>query len=166
MYTEGTGASLSLGKGSEDPVLGWLNRWCAYRDICQCHIVGGSRLGDTWFPHGHSWHHPGTLCSNVLGRHRQLIDGVCPYFHANLPCPQGCNRNNMNAEITTKLSRLALNVMNDNPPSVPRKGVPLPSVLKSRRRKTTVENMRYIKWRHRRGLEVVCSDRAHSALDS
>ena len=71
----------------------------------------------------------------------------------------------MNEHIATKLSRLVSRVLSDISPSVPQRGVPLPSVLRSRKRKAKVENLRYITWRHRRGLTVMCSDRVLSPLE-
>ena len=61
----------------------------------------------------------------------------------------------MNAHIATKLSGLVMQVLRATPPSLPRRGVPLPSVLGSKERGAKEEYLRYIKWRHRRGLTVL-----------
>ena len=168
-HTEGIGPSFRFAPGDEDPVPRWLNQWRVRRDFCQCHMIGGSKHGysasDIWFPQGHSWHRPGSLYSNVLKRHHQLVDGCRPHLHARLPDPLlTCNWNIMNAQIATRLSRVVIDVLRGNPPVVPRKDVPLPFVLQARERKVKVENMTYVKWRHRRGLEPEHSVRAMEAL--
>ena len=70
----------------------------------------------------------------------------------------------MNAEIATTWSRLAMDVLRDSPPPVPQKGVPLPSVLRSKQRKVKIEILRYIKGRLRQGLDVVVGDRRLEAV--
>ena len=70
----------------------------------------------------------------------------------------------MNARIATRLTRVVIDVLRGNPPLVPRQNEPLPSVLKARKRDVKVENWRYIKWRHRRGLDHKHSDQVEEAL--
>ena len=70
----------------------------------------------------------------------------------------------MNARIATRLSRVVIDVLRDDPPLVPRQSEPLPSVLKAKKRNVKVENMRYVKWRHRRGMEPKHSGRAEESL--
>ena len=150
VYKEG-----NKGIGGGDPVPGWLDNWYVYRDFCQCHMLGRDALGEARFPQNEVWHYPGTLFSNVLGRHHQLLGGSWRNLHANWPYPEGCNRNTMNAHVATKLSGLVMHVLGDVPPSVPRRNVPLLSVLRSKTREAKQEYLRYIRWRHRRGLIVI-----------
>ena len=70
----------------------------------------------------------------------------------------------MNARIATRLTGVVIDVLRGNPPLVPRQNEPLPSVLKARKRDVKVDNWRYIKWRHRRGLDHKHGDQAEEAL--
>lgn len=60
VYKEGGEAS-----GGGDVVPKWFEGNCAYYGVCQCNLVGG------W-----SWHHPGPLYSNIVGRQHQLFGKV------------------------------------------------------------------------------------------
>ena len=60
----------------------------------------------------------------------------------------------MNEHIATKLIRMMVHVLGSDPPSVPPRGVQLPSVLTFKKRNPKEEYRRYIKWRRQRGLHV------------
>ena len=63
--------------------------------------------------------------------------------------PIGCIRNTKNLEIATKLSRIAMHVLSDVPPSVPQRGEPLVSILTSRKRQPRWERARLRRIRRR-----------------
>ena len=52
--------------------------------------------------------------------------------HVRWPFLVGCNKTTKNGEFAIKLFRIAVHVLIDVPPSVPRRGGPLVSVLRSR----------------------------------
>ena len=116
-----------------DPVPSWLTRECVCKDFCQCHVVG---------PHPHDWHHLGALCSNVVSRRHQLFERRCGCSEVEWQFPSGCIKNTKTLEIATRLSRIAIHVLTDVPPSVPQRGEPSVSVLTSRKRKPKWERAR------------------------
>ena len=61
VYNEGGEVS-----GGGGVVPKWLEGNCTYPDFCQCKLVGG------W-----SWHHPGSLYSNIVGRQHKFFGGNC-----------------------------------------------------------------------------------------
>ena len=149
VYKEG-----NKGTGGGDPILAWLEDWCAYKDVCQCQLVGTNNKGEIRFPQHQGWHRPGTFYSNGLGRRHQLVRGSCRYVQANWPYPESCNRNIMNTHVAINLTKLMTHVLGDAPPSVPPRCVSLPSVLTARKRKILEEFSRYIDWRFEHGLHV------------
>ena len=138
VYTEG-----EHGTRYVDPVPAWLKRECAYPDLCLCHLLG---------PRRDDWHRRGSLYSNVVCHEHQAFENYWGGYCRQCPFPVGCNKNIMNVEIATKFSRVVIHALSDAPPSVPRRGEPLVSVLGSRKLKPKWERGRlraHKRWRVR-----------------
>ena len=57
-----------------------------------------------------------------------------------------CDKNTLNELMAIGLIKTLVGVLEDRPPSVPPRGVPLPSVLTTRPRKPKVEGVHYVRW--------------------
>ena len=136
VYTEGR-----HGTHYVDLVPAWLERECVYLDRCQCRLVGPRHIG---------WHRRGSLYSNVVCHDYQTFEAYCGGWCRQRSFPVGCNKNTINAKIATKLSRVAIRALADTSPSVPQRGEPLVSVLRSRELKPKWERERLRK--HKRWL--------------
>ena len=124
-----------------DPVPGWLEHECVYKDLCQCNSVG-VRHSD--------WHHLGALHSNVVSRRHQLFRNQCGYSLLLWPFPFDFNKHTKNTEIAIRLSRVVIHVLSDVARSVPQRGEPLVSVLTSREFSPKSERERFREpWRRR-----------------
>ena len=89
------------------------------------------------------------LACNVVGRRHQLFEKLCGCSHVQWPFLNGCSINIKNVDIATKFSRIAIHVLSDVRPSVPQRGEPLVSVLRSRELKSRWERERFRKLRRR-----------------
>ena len=118
VFTEGKYGTLCV-----DLVPVWLKRGCVYLGFCQCHLVGLQHIG---------WHRHGSLYSNVISHGYQTFEGHIGDVCKQRPFPDGCAKNAMNIEIATKLSRVVIHALRDTPPSVPQRGEPLVSVLRTK----------------------------------
>ena len=148
VYKEG-----DVGIGGGEPVLNWFEDWCAYRELCQCHLVGRTSRGGVRFPEQQVWHHPSTIYSNMVSRRHQFFEVSCRHVRANMPYPRDCNRKTMNSHIAINPSGIAVHVLSDAPPSVPPRRAPSMSILKCER-KHNEERNRYVNWRIRRAMPV------------
>ena len=133
-----------------DPAPTWLERGRVYRNLCQCNLLG---------PRHADWHRYGSMCSNLVRLHHLRFGGFYDgHYCKQRPFPEGCIKNIMNTEIATKLIRLAIYALKDAHPSVPQRGEPLASVLRSRKLNPKVERERlrkHGKWLQRCHIRTV-----------
>ena len=90
----------------------------------------------------------------MFSRRHQLFERRCCYSHVQWPFLVGRNEDTKNVEIAIKLSRVAMHVLNDVLPSVPQRGQPLVSVLRSRKFRPTWECERLSDLQMRRARRV------------
>ena len=134
-----------------DPVSKWLNSTCAYDNFCQCELADMNKKVEIHFPENRGWHHLGALYGNVFKPHHEyplhdLYKRGCVYGETNQPYPQGYNKSTMNQTMAIKLARIVVEVCGKHHPAFPERGVPLPSVLKTRPGKPNDEYDRYLQW--------------------
>ena len=127
-----------------DPVPGWLEDWCVYKELCLCNVVGKDKRGEARYPEYQGWHYVDAFYSNIVSRRRNFFENSCRCSGVNWPYPAGCDRNTMNNHIAVNLFRVVMHLLGDTFPSVPPRGVPSTFVLRSRNRKPMEEFSRYI----------------------
>ena len=127
-----------------DPIPNWLERDNVFLHFCQCHLLG---------PRHFDWHRHGSLYSNVVRADWGLLDRRIWRCCRQRPFLVGCTKHIMNSEIAIALTRLAFRDLKSAPPSVPQRGEPLASVLRSRKLDSNLERVRHRnheRWQQRR----------------
>ena len=112
--------------------------------FCQCCLLG---------PRHFDWHRHGSLYSNVVRMEWELTNMRRWSCCRQRPFPVGCIKHTMNSEIAIALARIAFRDLRFAPPSVPQRGEPLASVLRSRKLGSNLERVRHRnheRWQQRR----------------
>ena len=140
------------GTPDADPIPNWLERDNVYRHFCQCHLLG---------PRHADWHRHGSLYSNVVRMGWEIMNSRRWNCCRQRPFPMGCNNHIMNTEIATQLARITIPDLRFALPSVPQRGEPLASVLRSRKLGSNLERVRFRnheRWQQRRRARGWWSD--------